>query len=71
MDILTSTNAGVKAIITDIQVRKWIDLKRPDVATSLDYIISKVTLMTVEIKAAILNTPVTAEENLALRKLYF
>lgn len=71
MAILTSTDAGVKAILADIQVRKWIDLKRADVASALDYIMTKVPSVTDATKSYVLDTPVTAEENLALRKLYF
>ncbi len=71
MAVLTSTDAGVKAIMADVQIRKWIDLQRADVASSLAYIGSVVAALTPAIQAAILTTPVTAEENLALRKLYF
>ena len=71
MAVLTSTDAGVKAIMADVQIRKWIDLQRADVASSLAYIGSVVAALTPAIQTAILTTPVTAEENLALRKLYF
>lgn len=72
MGILMSSNATVKAILSDLQVRKWIDLKRADVADGLDSLIAlNVQGMTAEVKSAVLNTPVTADENLALRKLYF
>ena len=71
MAVLTSTDVGVKAIMTDVQIRKWIDLQRADVASSLAYIGSVVAALTPAIQTAILTTPVTAEENLALRKLYF
>lgn len=71
MAVLTSADAGVKAILSDVQVRKWIDLKRADVASSLAYIGSKVPSVDATLQTAILNTPVTVEENLALRKLYF
>ena len=69
--ILTSTDATVKAIVQDMMARKWIDLERADVATSLAYIGSVVAELTPQLQTAILTTPVTAEENLALRKLYF
>lgn len=69
--VLTSTDATVKAILQDIQVRKWIDLKRADVATSLAYVGSKVPAVDAALQSAILNTPVTAADNLALRKLFF
>ena len=71
MAVLTSADAGVKAILSDVQVRKWIDLKRADVASSLAYIGSKVPSVDATLQTAILTTPVTAEEKLALRKLYF
>jgi len=40
MGILMSSNATVKAILSDLQVRKWIDLKRADVADGLDSLIA-------------------------------
>lgn len=69
--VLTSTDATVKAILQDIQVRKWIDLKRADVASSLAYVGTKVPSVDATLQASILSTPVVAEENRALRKLYF
>ncbi len=71
MAVLTSTDAGVKAILADTQVRKWIDLQRADVAQSVAYIGSVVAAVTPALQTAILTTPVSPEENLALRKLYF
>ena len=71
MAVLTSTDAGVKAILSDTGVRKWIDLKRPDVASSLAYIGTKVPAVDATLQTAILTTPVAVEENRALRKLYF
>ena len=69
--VLTSADATVKAILQDIQVRKWIDLKRADVASSLAYVGTKVPSVDATLQAAILTTPVAAADNLALRKLYF
>ena len=69
--VLTSADATVKAILQDIQVRKWIDLKRADVASSLAYVGTKVPAVDAAMQAAILTTPVAAADNLALRKLYF
>jgi hypothetical protein len=69
--VLTSADAGVKAIMSDVSIRKWIDLQRADVAQSLAYIGSKVASVTPALQTAILTTPVLPEENLALRKLYF
>lgn len=71
MAVLTSADAGVKAIIADLNIRKWVDLKRPDVAQALTYVGSVVPAVTSALQTSILDTPVSNEENLALRKLYF
>lgn len=71
MAVLTSTDAGLKAILADLNIRKWVDLKRPDVAQALTYVGSVVPSVTTALQDAILNTPVSEMENLALRKLYF
>lgn len=71
MAVLTSSDVGVRALITDIQVRKWIDLKLPEVAQSLTYLGSVIPAVTPALQSSILNTPVGDQENLALRKLYF
>lgn len=72
INVLMSTNAGVKAVVADCQVRKWIDLDRPDVAAGIDVIIAAgVSGVDAALKNTILTTPVAPEENLALRKLYF
>jgi hypothetical protein len=71
MAVLTSTDAGVKAILMDTQIRKWIDLQRADVASSLAYIGGIVAALTPAIQSAILTTPVAYDENAALKKLYF
>ena len=71
MAVLTSADAGVKAILSDLQVRKWIDLQRADVGQGLAYVGSKVPAVTAALQTAILTTPVLPAENLALRKLYF
>ena len=71
MAVLTSTDAGVKAILQDVGIRKWIDLQRADVASSLAYIGSVVPTLTAPLQTSILTTPVTTEENRALKKLYF
>ena len=70
MAILTSGDADVKAILVDVTARRWIDLKRADVAEGLDTLIG-LGLITTEQKSAILTTPVSPEENLVLRRLYF
>ena len=71
MAVLTSPDAGVKAILADTQVRKWVDLQRADVVQSVAYIGTVVAAVTPALQSAILTTPVAPEENLALRKLYF
>jgi hypothetical protein len=71
MAVLTCTDAGVKAILQDVQVRKWIDLQRTDVASSLAYIGSVVPAVNGALQTSILTATVAAEENLALRKMYF
>lgn len=71
MAVLTSGDPGVQAILKDVQIRKWIDLKLPEVAQSVAYIGTKVAAVTPEVRASILETPVAEYENLALRKLYF
>lgn len=71
MAVLTSADAGVKAILADTQVRKWLDLKRADVVQSIGYIGTVVAAVTPALQTAILTTPVSPEENLALRKQFF
>ena len=71
MAVLTSADPGVQAILKDTQIRKWLDLKLPEVAQSVAYVGTKVPAVTAELQDAILNTPVAPAENLALRKLYF
>lgn len=71
MAVLTSTDAGVCAILSDLQVRKWIDLQREDVFLGLQYVGSEVPAVTAEMQEAILTTPVAPAENLALRKQFF
>lgn len=69
MAVLTSTNATVMGLVKDVQTRKWVDLKRADVAQAIDLIIS--TPIAGIDKSAILNTPVTQLEQLALVRAYF
>ena len=71
MAVLTSSDVGVQAIIKDTQVRKWLDLKLPEIASAVAYIGTKVPALTANLQQSILNTPVEEKENLALRKLYF
>lgn len=71
MAVLTSADSGVQAVLKDTQIRKWLDLKLPEVAQSVAYVGTKVPAVTAELQDTILNTPVAPAENLALRKLYF
>ena len=71
MAVLTSADVGVQAILKDTQVRKWIDLRLPEIEQSVQYIASKVPELTAELQDQIVNTKPAEHENLALRKLYF
>lgn len=71
MAVLTSTDAGVKAIMQDVSIRKWIDLQRADVISALAYIGSVIPTVDATLQEAIVTTPVTTEENRALRRMYF
>lgn len=71
MAVLTSADSGVKAILADLNIRKWVDLQRADVAQALAYVGSVIPAVTPALQTSILTTPVTEVENLALRKLYF
>lgn len=72
MPLLMSTNTTVQALVKDLQVRKWIDLQRADVGQGIDALIALgVPGVDAALKTAILTTPVTAEENFALRRVYF
>lgn len=71
MAVLTNPDAGLKAILADLNIRKWVDLKRADVAQALAYVGSVVPAVDAAMQTAILNTPVADIENLALRKVYF
>ena len=69
--VLTSADVGVQAILKDVQIRKWLDLNLPEIEQSVQYVASKVNAVTPELVDSILNTPVSENENLALRKTYF
>lgn len=57
--ILASSDAGIQAMVKDAQVRKHIDLQRPDLPSMLDYIIAAGFAVD---KAAILGTPAAPTE---------
>lgn len=70
--VLASTHPAVTVALKNISVRKWIDLQRQDVAAGLAAISAAMPgVVTPELVEAILTTPVTDEENFALRKVYF
>ena len=71
MAVLTSADVGVQAIIKDTQVRKWLDLRLPEIEQSVQYLASKVPKLTAELQDQIVNIKPEDHENLALRKLYF
>ena len=71
MAVLTSPDAGVQAILKDTQVRKWLDLRLPEIEQSVQYVASKVPELTAELQDQIVNAKPAEHENLALRKLYF
>lgn len=72
MAVLSSADSTVRAIVQDVMVRKWIDLKRFDVEQAVDLLIAKqIPGMDEARKTVILETPVLPDENLALRRSYF
>lgn len=72
MAILTSSSPVAKALVTDCMVRRWIDLRRPDLPAAVDMLIAAgVQGVDAALKAVVLNTPVSQEENMALRVAFF
>ena len=71
MPVLTSADVGVQAVLKDTQIRKWLDLRLPEIERVVQYIASKVPGFTAELQDQIINTKPAEHENLALRKLYF
>lgn len=72
MPLLISSNAIVQALVKDVQSRKWVDLRRADVATGIDALIALgIDGVDENLKDEILNTPVSPAENAALRAAYF
>lgn len=71
--VLTSTDATVKALVTDITSRHWVDLKRADVAQGVDAIIGLISGIDPSgtLKNQVLGSPATFLEQLVLKKLYF
>lgn len=70
--LLSHSNATVQGIIKDVLARKWITLSRPNVAAAIDILIAlAIPNVTIALKNYIINTPVSTEENWALKKMYF
>lgn len=70
MAILTSTHPIAKAVVTDVSIRKWIDLNNPSVSAGIDALSAAGIPVTAALKTAILTTPVLPIEQSAVRKLY-
>ncbi len=60
--VLACPYSDVQAMIRNTQVRKFIDLKRADVAQFVAYVATKVSELTAEIQAAVLATETTEDE---------
>lgn len=71
MAILTSTDLVVQAILTDVSVRKWVDLSLPEIVKVMAVLGMKIPSVTQDVKNNVLKIPVMPEENFALHKLYF
>ena len=72
MSVLASSNAVARAIVTDCSIRKWIDLKHPSVASGIDALIAQgIPGLDINLRNAIINTPVSKMEQNSLIKLYF
>jgi hypothetical protein len=70
--VLASSDPVVKACVSDVQSRKWVDLKRGDLSQAIDLIIAaNIPGVNSTLKNSILNTLVAPAEQLALKKLYF
>lgn len=71
MDVVSSADPRIKAILQLTNIRKWIDLTRPDVAQSVNAIAAIVPSVTAEIRARVMRLPVEPHENRAVRVTYF
>jgi len=71
MAILTSQDVGVKAVIADLNIRAWVNLKASAVNDGLIYIHYIIPELTTELINTILTTPVDPADNLALRRAFF
>lgn len=59
LQVLASADATVQAIVRDVQVRQYVDLKRADVPAALDLLIAAGVINSAD-KTALLN-PVTTD----------
>lgn len=60
--VLASSDATAQALVRDTQVRKYIDLKRPDVQQFVGYLATVVPEVTQAVQADVLLEPTTDEE---------
>ena len=67
MAVLSSQDATIRALLSDMSGRPWIDLQRADVAQGLAYIGAVIPTVTTQLQAQILTTAPTAFEQLVLR----
>jgi hypothetical protein len=70
--ILASTDPNVVAVVRYLNLLPWVDLKRQATETAVDMLIAaNIQGVTAGEKAAVLNDPVTPNENRVLRRLHF
>ncbi|MFT0531897.1 hypothetical protein ACMHYJ_03550 [Castellaniella hirudinis] len=60
--VLASADPTVQALVRDTQVRKYIDLNRPDVQQFVGYLGTTIEALTPEIQADVLNPHTTDNE---------
>jgi hypothetical protein len=71
LPLLASQDTQVIALLRDLNVRRWVDLRRTDVIRALEYCGSIVPELTVELINSVLTQPVAPNENNVVRTLYF
>jgi hypothetical protein len=70
--ILASTDPNVVAVVKYLSLLPWVDLKRQATETAVDMLIAaNIQGVTAGEKTAVLNDPVTPNENRVLRRLHF
>ena len=60
--VLANPDPTVQALVRNTQIRKYIDLKRPDVAQFVEYLATTIPEVTEEVKTAVLALETTEEE---------